>query len=290
MLGYEIDILQKTEALRSPLLNGIFDIVTMLGEHAVLVVIIAVLYFMLDKSYAKRLMFVCMASLCINGVVKNFVKRPRPFATGKVSCLRQSTATGYSFPSGHTQSFATWSTALAYSSKRLWTAVLSAAGIAAVAFSRIYLGAHYPTDVIAGAVLGILLSLIFSIAHDKAKDKNVLYCGVLLGLMPFGVLFLIMPDRHFADLYKMLGMLGGLLAASVFEEKYVQLDINVKLWKKLLRTAVGIAIALLIKELLGDAFEFGSLRLQLLSQSVRYFILVFSVMGLYPWLIKKLSI
>lgn len=290
MLGYEIDILQKIETVRSPLLNGIFDIVTMLGEHAVLVVIIAVLYFMLDKSYAKRLMFICMASLCINGVVKNFVKRPRPFATGKVSCLRESTATGYSFPSGHTQSFATWSSALAYSSKRLWTAILSAVGIIAVAFSRLYLGAHYPTDVICGAVLGILLSLIFSIAHDKVKDKNVLYFGVFLGMVTFGILFLIQPDSHFEDFYKMLGMLGGLLAASVFEEKYVQLAINVKLWKKLLRTAVGIIIALLIKELLGDAFEFGSLRLQLLSQSVRYFILVFSVMGFYPWLIKKVHI
>lgn len=286
MLQSEINILQGLENIRNVFLNSLFEYVTMLGEHTVLVVIIAVMYFMIDKNLAKRLFYITMISLNINGIVKNFVKAPRPFATGKVTCVRPGTATGYSFPSGHTQNFSTWSTALAYRSKKLGAAVLSALGILAVAFSRMYLGAHYPRDVIAGAILGIALSLVFSIVYDKIKDKHVLYLASVVAMIPFAIAFLIKADVHFKDFYKFFGMLTGLLCASVFEEKYVNLDCNISFIKKLIRVILGITVALLLKEGLG-MIDFSSVRISLVWDAVRYFILIFAVMGLYTLGLKK---
>ena len=289
MQEYEIEILKSLEGLRTPLLNRIFEAVTAIGEHALLVVIIAVIYFMIDKSFAKKLFFVTMASLSINGVVKNFVCAPRPFASGKVSCVRPETATGYSFPSGHTQSFATWSTVLALKGKRLIYAVLSAIGIFAVAFSRMYLGAHYPSDVIAGAVIGISLAIIFSTLYDKVKDKNVLYLAAVVAMTPFALFFLIDADAHFEDFYKFYGMLCGIPAASSFEEKYVNLDSKVSFAKRLIRVVIGVLFALIIKELF-DLAVFSNVHISLISESVKYFTLIFAVMGFYPWVIKKLKI
>ena len=285
----ELDFLLLLENSRNGFLNTFFEIVTMLGEHSVFVVIIAVLYFMIDKELAKKLLFVTMLSLNINGVVKNFVKAPRPFASGKVTCVRPGTATGYSFPSGHTQSFSTWSTALAYRFRRVWMAVLSAFGILLVAFSRMYLGAHYPADVITGAILGITLGVLFSVVYDKIKNKQVLYLASVIAMLPFFLAFLIEADVHFKDFYKFYGMLSGLLCASAFEEKYVDLQFNVPFWKKLVRVVVGIILALLLKEGLG-MIDFASVRLSLIWDAVRYFILIFAVMGLYSLGLKKLKL
>lgn len=284
----ELDFLLQLENARNDFLNAFFEFVTILGEHTVLVIVIAVLYFMFNKDLAKKLLFVTMISLNINGVVKNFVKAPRPFASGKVTCVRPQTATGYSFPSGHTQSFSTWSTALAYSSKRIWAAVLSVLGILLVAFSRMFLGAHYPRDVIAGAILGIALSLIFSILYDKITDKNALYLASVLAMFPFAVFFLIEADPHFKDFYKFYGMLSGLLCASVFEQKYVALESKAPIWKRLVRVIIAILLALLLKEALG-LLELTSVRASLVFNTVKYFVLIFAVIGLYPFALKKIN-
>lgn len=290
MLGNEIDILILLESIRQPWMNDLFESVTFLGEHTVLVAILAVVYFMFDKQLAKRVMFVTMASLSINGVVKNIVKLPRPFSTGKVSCVRPETATGYSFPSGHTQNVATWSTAFAHKLGKLWIALLSVIITLAVAFSRAYLGAHYISDVITGAVLGFALAVVFGILYDKVKDKNVLYAASVLAMTPFVLFFLIEADLHFADFYKFYGMLTGLFCASAFEEKYVDLGFDAPMWKKLVRVIFGILLALALKETFEYIFSFSSARLSLISESVRYFILIFVVMGLYPLVLKKIKL
>lgn len=290
MIEFGINTLISLEGIRTPLLNRIFEAVTALGEHTVLVVILAIIYFAMDKELAKRIMFITMSSLCINGVVKNFVKLPRPFAGGKVSCVRPSTATGYSFPSGHTQCFSTWSSAIALKYRYVWMVLISVIGTLAVAFSRMYLGAHYPTDVAVGAVLGFSLSIIFSIACDKVKDQHLLYLSVIFAMTPFAILFLLDADEHFADFYKIYGMLSGLLCASLFERKYVKLDIRTTKIKKVIRVVGGILLALAMKEGLKYLFVTESIRLSLIFDCIRYFFLVFVVMGLYTWVVKKLRL
>ena len=172
MFGWEIEFLKQLEGIRTPFLNTLFEYVTMPGEETVLVVLIATIFFAVNKELAKRILFITLTSLGINGIVKNIAKVPRPFADGKISCVRGETATGYSFPSGHTQNFATWSMAFATKFKKLWMYVFSIGFTVLVAFSRLYLGAHYPSDVIVGATLGILTAIILSRVYDKVQNKN----------------------------------------------------------------------------------------------------------------------
>ena len=105
MFNLEINILKYIQSLRTDVLNNIFELITMFGEEMIVVLLIAILYFAVDKKYAQKFLFVMLASLCFNGIIKNIVRRPRPFTVDGITCIRKETATGYSFPSGHTQSF-----------------------------------------------------------------------------------------------------------------------------------------------------------------------------------------
>ena len=288
MLSLELDILRVLEVIRNEFLNGLFGLITMLGEETIIIVLMAVIYFIYDKDLARRLFFITAMSLSLNCIVKNFVKRPRPFTRG-ISAVRESTATGYSFPSGHTQTFATWSNALMLKLKNKKLLLITVILSALVGFSRIYLGVHYPTDVIAGLVLGLLFAYFGNKIYDKTKNKNVLYTAVLLLMTPFSLFFIIKPDPLYEDFFKLYGMLAGFLLAVMFEGKCVKLDNDTTLAKKFVRIVVCVVLALIIKEALKALFSVQNLRFSLFLDTARYFILVFSILGLCPLMFKKLN-
>ncbi|MBR6688609.1 MAG: phosphatase PAP2 family protein [Clostridia bacterium] len=290
MFKFELDVLLFLQNIRTDILNVLLQGITMLGEEVVMVLVIAILYFCIDKKFAQKLFFVTVSSAGINGIIKNLVRFPRPFATGKILCVREDTATGYSFTSGHTQTFASMSTTIAKKLKKPLVTFLVGILIVLVAFSRMYLGAHYPSDVVVGAVLGVVLALIGTSLFDKVENKKVLYLATIILLTPFAIMFLINPDEHFEDFYKIFGMLIGFLFAVMFEEKYAPLEYNISWWKKVLRVVTGIVAALLIKEGIKVFNVFDSLRMNLVFDALRYGVIVFVTLGICPWIFKKIKI
>lgn len=290
MTQAEIQFLQYLESLRTDFSVKIFEGITMLGEETILILLVAILYFAYNKDLAKRIGYITITSLCVNNVVKNLVKRPRPFALGEVNPAREHTATGYSFPSGHTQTIATWSTAFVMWLKKAWVGVVAGIAIVAVAFSRLFLGVHYPSDVIVGAVLGVGISIGLSIVYDRASDMHKLYRNTCLLLLPFAILFLIKADALFNDFYKLYGMLIGLHFAAMIEERYASLTYDVAWWKKVLRVVIGIAVVLAIKEGVKLLNVFGILHVTLILDTIRYMLLVIGGFGLCPILFKKMNL
>ena len=124
MFPGELALLQQLQHLRNGFLNNLFELITMLGEEVLLVLLIISLWFSYDKHLARKIFFITTVSLSINSILKNFLRIPRPFSTGKITCVRPDTATGYSFPSGHTQNFATWSSTLTIAFKKKWFSIL----------------------------------------------------------------------------------------------------------------------------------------------------------------------
>ena len=289
MISGEINFLIWLEGVRSGFFNFFFEAVTMLGEETIPVILITAIYFVFNKDLAHRLFFVTISSMSANNIIKNLARVPRPFATGRVKPLRLKTATGYSFPSGHTQTITTWSTALAYRFKKWYLSLFVAIAAPLVAFSRLYLGAHYPSDVIAALLIGIALSLALSFVYDKVKNRNLLYLCSVGVVTPFVIVFLFRADPTSADLFKVYGMLVGGLLGSLVEGKFASFGYDVPLWKRFVRAAGGLVLAIGIK-LLDFADYMPNVPLSLLMDFLRYFMLVFVVMGLLPILYKKLKI
>lgn len=289
MFSFELDFLKCLEGFRTGFLNTLFQGITILGEETLIILLVVTLWFAVSKKLAQKVLFITVSSLTVNGIVKNIAQIPRPFTKG-ISCVRVDTATGFSFPSGHTQGLATWSTVFALKFKKLWLSILVAVLVLLVGFSRLYLGAHYPSDVVVGIVLGVGIAVLGSILFDKIKDTKKLYLATLAIFSPFIVYFLFEANPLFSDFYKTFGMLGGLTLVSFLDEKCEELSYDVVWWKKLLRIVIGVAFAYALKEGVKALNVFEITQVSLLIDALRYFIIVFAVGFLCPLFFRKMKL
>jgi membrane-associated phospholipid phosphatase len=289
MFAFELGFLKWLEGLRTNFLNAVFEGITILGEETLIILLVVALWFAVDKKLAQQVFFVTATSLSVNGIIKNFAKVPRPFTKG-ISCVRVDTATGYAFPSGHTQGFATWSSFFAVKYKKTWFRILIGALIAAVGISRLYLGAHYPSDVVVGIALGVGISVLANYLFENVEDVKKLYLGTFHLLTPFIIYFLCVADPLFADLFKTFGMVGGMVAISFLEEKTEPLSYDVAWWKKLIRIVIGVVLAVALKEVVKLANVFDVMQISLLIDAARYFIVVMAVGYVCPLLFKKIKL
>ena len=288
MFAFELQFLKWLESIRTGFLTALFEGITILGEETLIILLVVALWFAVDSKLARKVFFVTICSTGLNGVVKNLAQVPRPFDKGIVP-VRQETATGFSFPSGHTQNFSTCSTLFAIKFKKNWFTGLVAVLIALVAFSRLYLGVHYPSDVLVGAAFGVGMAFLGNYLFDHVKDEKMLYTIVFAIFVPFVVYFLIVANERFADFFKVFGMMGGLTLIAFLQEKTKPIAYDVVWWKKLLRIVIGVAIAFAFKEGL-KVFKMDNLYVDLMLDAFRYFVVVFAVGYLCPLLFKKVNL
>lgn len=159
------------EQLRGPVLNPILQFITHLGDAGFIWIVIAVLC--LIRRSTRRcgvtmLIALLLGLLIGNVLLKNLIARPRPFITYEelVPLISQS---GWSFPSGHSLSSFTAATAVFYHHKK--AGILCYLLAAAIAFSRLYVGVHYPSDVVCGALIGIIIGILSGFAVSRLGDR-----------------------------------------------------------------------------------------------------------------------
>lgn len=176
-------ILRFFQEFAGPELDLLAELVTMLGEEYFLIAVITFVYWNLSKKEGFKLASVFVFSAVINNVLKITFRAARPFETlDFIEGKRLETATGYSFPSGHSQGAATFFTSAARIIRRRWATVASVMIFIAVGISRVYLGVHWPVDAAAGIVLGIAAAFFFCALTDRLYDRPVLFRLVLIGI------------------------------------------------------------------------------------------------------------
>jgi undecaprenyl-diphosphatase len=105
-----------------------------------------------------RLTLLLLVSLYVNALLKDLAGTPRPYLLAPGFIRAGAIMADSAFPSGHAQMAAAFWGALALARRRAWLTGLAAVAVAAVSLSRLALGVHYPQDVIAGALLGLMLA------------------------------------------------------------------------------------------------------------------------------------
>ena len=163
------------EYVRQDRLTPFMTWITGLGDRGLIWIIIGVLLLIPKKTRRTGLLsllsLLCAHLLC-NMVLKDYVMRVRPYEViDGLYCLIER-PTDYSFPSGHTMTaFAAAVVIFKNRPKRLGIPVMALAFV--IAFSRLYVGVHYPSDVIIGALLGTLIAMIFFWIFGDKKYKRI---------------------------------------------------------------------------------------------------------------------
>ena len=160
------------ENIRNPFLDIVMTILTYLGSGGLLWIIIAFI-FLINKKYRYNGIMIAVAlGLCLligNLTLKTIIARLRPSDVNTTIILLIKHPTDFSFPSGHSLSSFASATVIFYADKRYGVIAYIMASL--IAFSRLYLYVHYPSDVFAGIVLGIAIGLITIFIAIKVKPR-----------------------------------------------------------------------------------------------------------------------
>lgn len=294
------------EDLRNPVLDFIFSFITLFGEETVFMAVGMIVFWCVNKFKGYYLLCVGFFGTIINQFLKIVCRVPRPWVKDPDFTIVESAreaASGYSFPSGHTQtSIGLYGgIARAWKNKALRIVMIVLASL--VALSRMYLGVHTPADVFASVGIALLLIFVAYPIFKKAENSPKVMYGVLTFFLVAitaylcFVLFYPFPSEVYAENavhnlesarkngFTLLGCALGLIAVYTIDLKWVKFETKAVLWAQILKVIGGLALVLLVKEVLRaplDALFNG----HLIARTVRYFMMVIVGGALWPMTFK----
>lgn len=170
----EFKILDWIQTIRTPAGDAVMCFITRLGDAGMIWILAAILLLAIPKT--RRTGMVLAAALCIdfvlcNGILKNLFARIRPCEINTSISLLIARPGDFSFPSGHTAASFAAAAALFFAGERkLWKPAMVLASL--IAFSRLYLYVHYPTDIIGGILVGIAAGYLGFIVVKRWMDRK----------------------------------------------------------------------------------------------------------------------
>jgi len=286
MDSFEIKIINFIDQISSSTLEAIFKLITMLGEPYIIIVILCAIYFGYSRKKGELICVALFSTILINNFLKGIISRERPWLNedfnGNVSESIKKNATGSSFPSGHTQIATTVYSSIAILEKKKWITIVACVLIFLVALSRIILMVHYPTDVLAGVILGLIVSFLvyyfYSKIIDKFKIKIIVIGSILLVFLPLVFIF---SDTE-KDFFTGYGLFLGYFVSLFIDHFFVGFEDTKVMKTRILRFVVAIVFVLIpyfvLKEVFPENIYFDMLR---------YFVVALFGFGLYPLIFKK---
>lgn len=285
-----IDVVIFMQDMQNGFLDFFFNFISFLGEEYVYIFLFCLIYYTYDKKMGEFLAITLGFSATVNTIIKNLVQAPRPFEKypDLVENLRPDTAGGMSFPSGHTQNFATVLFSASFYKKNLKLLYIATILVLLMMLSRMYLGVHFLEDVMVSAFLGLTFAFVLTLVFNKYYEHTVylhrLYAALILVVLPFAVFI------NGEDFFKGYGLLIGFVVGIIVEKKYIKFSIDVKLLHKVIRVVLGLVVMISVqhgfRELFNLIAEEGTDLLNILHM-VRYFLVAFTGFGLYPFLFAK---
>lgn len=293
-----MEFLYFLEDLRTPIGDFFLSMITTLGEQTAFIATILLIYWCFSKKSAYSLMIVGFFGTIINQVLKLTFRIPRPWVKDPNFTIVESAreaATGYSFPSGHTQSSVGTFGSIFNFCKNKWVRIAALALCILVPFSRMYLGVHTPADVIVSYIVAIILIFTIHPLIDKLYGtKHGMY---ILGaiFITISIAFLIwvhvfpFPDdidphnyrSGIKNAYMMIGVSSAFPLVYFIDSKITKFDTRAPIIVQIVKFTLGLVIALALLEGLKLVFPTSG-SLFGLFRAIRYFLVFVIAGGIYP--------
>lgn len=289
-----LQILKLIQSYYLPFFDLVFNFVSFLGEDMIYILITAIIYWTINKELGQRLTIITTISILSNFFIKMIMKVPRPIGVEGIRSQRIHTADGYSFPSGHTQTATSyWSTFLFKLSKvktHNIFKILIIFYLFMIGYSRLYLGVHWPTDIVGGYLLGISFCIIGSFIFDSIKDvfenKNYSFSNIVTISFMILLVTLSMIFNDTNSMIKLASLTSGIFIGMILEMKTLKYEIikhenkTTNIFRKILVNLVGIIVLIIVALPLKLFFSNALI--------IRYGLIGFSIVYLIPVILTSL--
>jgi len=273
----------------SPALDLPFKAFTFMGDQPFFMLLLPLVYWCLNRRIGARLTMLFLFSAYLNTVVKVFAAQPRPYQVDpRVVPLYK--AGGGGFPSGHTQNAVVVWGYLANHFRSAGPWVVAGCLMLMIPLSRLYLGVHFPTDLLGGYLLGAALLLLYlrlePIAEAWLAQKGLgwqLCTGIFIPLF----LLLLVPGKGKHGVI-ICATLMGMGAGFAIERRWVRFESGGLWWKRVLRFFIGVPV--LFTLWLGLRSALNGFEPEQFYRFIHY-----ALMGLWsglgaPWLFVRLKL
>ena len=290
------------QSIRNPFFDWFFALITHLGEETFFLVIAILFFWCINKREGYFILITGLIGTVVNQLAKLFFRVPRPWVLDPdfeiVESAREE-ATGYSFPSGHTQNIAgTYGSIAAYEPKK-WKTILCTVLIVLVAFSRMYLGVHTPLDVIVSLLFALGLILLLRPVFKTEESMNklmpivvvasvILSVGFLAYVLSLSGVSFLDPHNYQSGLKNactLIGCTAALIPVYILDRKYIKFETNARWYAQIIKLVGGLLGVLAIKSGLSAPLTalFGN---EFVARAVRYFLIVVFAGSVWPLTFK----
>lgn len=287
-----MEFLKLLEAVRTPALDAFFSGVTYFGDELAFMALALLIFWCVDKRMGYYCFTVGLFGTLGNQFLKILCRIPRPWVLDPNFTIVESAraaATGYSFPSGHTQNAVGTFGAIGLMAKRRWVKFLCLALVLLVPFSRMYLGVHTPLDVgVAFLMAAILLAALSPVFQSEDRTKRAMPVLLAVGAA-LAVLFVFYVSGIRADFapgsadesnlahavknaWTLLGAIAGLFCVFFFDSRGRNFDPHAPLLGQSLKFSLGLLLIVGIKAGLKPLMH--ALLPSGPADAVRYFLIV----------------
>lgn len=258
-------------SIATPGLDRVVKVITDLGSVSFYMITIPIIYWCVNKRLGFSLAMITSISSYMNVGLKFIFKVPRPYVAYPhldAPDYLLNTGTGWSFPSGHAQGTSTFWAYSAWQVKRAWFTTLSIIIVAVVGLTRVWATVHYPTDVLVGTALGLIIVQLYMYLQRSLaprKNKVSVSTAVAASIVIPGVVFALssISFELVRESASLLGFTMGLGVGYALEKEYVKYDVRACLLLQVVKVVWGLAVLMGVRYGLKAILPEGSFWLML---------------------------
>jgi membrane-associated phospholipid phosphatase len=237
--SWGVSVILWLQSYRTPATDLAFRLITFLGEEQFYLLLLPVIYWCVDKRMGMRLAALVLLSNTANVMLKLAFAWPRPPAPPVRHLVYEDS---FGFPSGHTQNSTVAFGFLAWWIRRRWASAAAAALVVAVGLSRLYLGVHFPHDVLGGLAFGLLVLAVSALAVPSLEETWATWPAAVRYPVALAVPLALLAVWPLKDTAGSLGALAGLALGEMAELELVRFVPAGSLGKRLLRFLLGVVL------------------------------------------------